>query len=135
MLKKPEQVQAIEDLTEEDKEDVLLKETENFVDENLANVEKLNNIDIGQFVLVGNCFGKQSNHSAGQTASIVDDDGVLINFMVRLNKSFYWLRPEQEFAEDRCNIYKILNTPELGHMEHFIFSINDMEGIIKCCRE
>ena len=58
-LKKPEQAQAIEDLTEEDEEDIFLDETENVVDENLANVEKLNNVDVGLFVFVAKCFGKQ----------------------------------------------------------------------------
>ena len=121
-------------MTEELVEYIFITDTESLVDEILVNVERLDDFDIGQFVLVAKSFENQTNHSVGQTTSIRDDDDMLINFMVMSNKAFYWPYPEREFVEDRCNIHKILNIPEQGHMEHFVFSIDDMEVINKCCR-
>ena len=126
----------MEDLTEELVEDIFITDIENLVDEILANVERLNNVNIGQIVLVAKSFENQKNHSVGQITSILDDgDDVLISFMVMSNKTFHCPYPEQEFVEDRCNIHKILNIPEQGHMKHFVFSIDDMEVINKCCRK
>ena len=51
-----------------------ITDVESLVEEILANIERLNNVDVGQFVLVAKSFENQTNHSVGQISSILDDD-------------------------------------------------------------